>query len=144
MHPVTCVVGHRQFMDVPNGISNANQVSRFFNPCTNNRTSRFGSDPFLMISAVFALRRKILRAANNGIIAGPQGGIPLSRGSADMQNIEPGMTTCLHPGGRFIFYEPRFRANDDLLARIFISFDRGGNIKTDQASGPWSQRILLP
>jgi SAM-dependent methyltransferase len=40
---------------------------------------------------------------------------------------------CLHPGGRFIFYEPCFSANDDLLGRIFMRLDRGGNIKTDQA-----------
>jgi len=40
---------------------------------------------------------------------------------------------CLRPGGRFIFYEPCFSANDDLLGRIFMSLDRGGNIKTDQA-----------
>ena len=40
---------------------------------------------------------------------------------------------CLRSGGRFIFYEPCFSANDDLLGRIFMRLDRGGNIKTDQA-----------
>src|SRR6266487_884662 len=40
---------------------------------------------------------------------------------------------CLRPEGSFIFYEPCFTENDDLLGRIFMSLDRGGNIKTDQA-----------
>jgi SAM-dependent methyltransferase len=40
---------------------------------------------------------------------------------------------CLRPSGRFIFYEPCFSANDYLLGRIFMSLDRGGNIKTDRA-----------
>jgi SAM-dependent methyltransferase len=40
---------------------------------------------------------------------------------------------CLRPEGRFIFYEPCFSANDDLLGRVFMKLDRGGNIKTDQA-----------
>ena len=40
---------------------------------------------------------------------------------------------CLRPGGRFIFYEPCFSANDDWVGRIFMRLDRGGNIKTDQA-----------
>ena len=41
--------------------------------------------------------------------------------------------TCLRPGGRFIFYEPCFSANDHWVGRIFMRLDRGGNIKTDQA-----------
>jgi hypothetical protein len=45
---------------------------------------------------------------------------------------------CLRPSGRFIFYEPCFSTSDDVLGRIFMSLDRGGNIKTDQA---W--RVLL-
>jgi len=40
---------------------------------------------------------------------------------------------CLRPGGRFIFYEPCFSANDDWVGRVFMRLDRGGNIKTDQA-----------
>ena len=40
---------------------------------------------------------------------------------------------CLRPGGRFIFYEPCFSANDDWVGRMFMRLDRGGNIKTDQA-----------
>jgi hypothetical protein len=40
---------------------------------------------------------------------------------------------CLRPEGRFIFYEPCFSADDDLLGRIFMKLDRGGNIKTDHA-----------
>jgi SAM-dependent methyltransferase len=40
---------------------------------------------------------------------------------------------CLRPGGRFIFYEPCFSANDDCVGRMFMRLDRGGNIKTDQA-----------
>ncbi len=40
---------------------------------------------------------------------------------------------CLRPEGRFIFYKPCFSADDDLLGRIFMKLDRGGNIKTDQA-----------
>lgn len=40
---------------------------------------------------------------------------------------------CLRPSGRFIFYEPCFSARDDVLGRIFMNLDRGGNIKTDQA-----------
>jgi SAM-dependent methyltransferase len=40
---------------------------------------------------------------------------------------------CLRPSGRFIFYEPCFSASDDVLGRIFMRLDRGGNIKTDQA-----------
>jgi SAM-dependent methyltransferase len=40
---------------------------------------------------------------------------------------------CLRPSGRFIFYEPCFSASDDVLGRIFMSLDRGGNIKSDQA-----------
>jgi hypothetical protein len=40
---------------------------------------------------------------------------------------------CLRPGGRFIFYETCFSANDDWVGRMFMRLDRGGNIKTDQA-----------
>src|SRR5437016_9670598 len=40
---------------------------------------------------------------------------------------------CLRPEDRFIFYESCFSADDDLLGRIFMKLDRGGNIKTDHA-----------
>ncbi|PYL36144.1 MAG: hypothetical protein DMF38_02345 [Verrucomicrobia bacterium] len=40
---------------------------------------------------------------------------------------------CLRQSGRFIFYEPCFSARDDVLGRICMNLDRGGNIKTDQA-----------
>ena len=46
---------------------------------------------------------------------------------------------CLHPEGRFIFYEPCFSTNDDLLGRVFMKLDRGGNIKTAQA---WRALLL--
>jgi hypothetical protein len=49
---------------------------------------------------------------------------------------------CLRSEGRFIFYEPCFSANDDLLGRVFMKLDRGGNIKTDEAWRVFTVRTL--